>query len=199
MGHNSACFFNQQRNSIGFVENRNYQGDFNWAQAQLDVLKSSTSKLISNDAMNLSLLITDNYNLDTTDVPMMLFAKADLLSFQKKYDEAINLYDSILISFKGHDLSDEIYFRKYQIYYQTNKFEFALKMLETIIEDFSFEILIDDALFQAAKIYDYNIKNKEKANKYYQKIILEHEGSIYAAQARERFRLLRGDNLSNDL
>ena len=78
----------------------------------------------------------------------MLFAKADLLSFQKKYDKAINLYDSILNSFKGHDLSDEIYFRKYQIYYQTNKFEFALKMLETIIEDFSFEILIDDALFQ---------------------------------------------------
>ena len=176
-----------------------YQGDFNWAQAQLDVLKSSTSKLISNDAMNLSLLITDNYNLDTTDVPMMLFAKADLLSFQKKYDEAINLYDSILISFKGHDLSDEIYFRKYQIYYQTNKFEFALKMLETIIEDFSFEILIDDALFQAAKIYDYNIKDKEKANKYYQKIVLDHEGSIYASQARERFRFLRGDNLSNDL
>ena len=149
--------------------------------------------------MNLSLLITDNYNLDTTDVPMMLFAKADLLSFQKKYDKAINLYDSILNLFKGHDLSDEIYFRKHQIYYQTNKFEFALKMLETIIKDFSFEILIDDALFWAAKIYDYNIKNKEKANKYYQKIILEHEGSIYAAQARERFRLLRGDNLSNDL
>ena len=72
-------------------------------------------------------------------------------------------------------------------------------MLETIIKDFSFEILIDDALFRAAKIYDYNIENKEKANKYYQKIILEHEGSIYAAQARERFRLLRGDNLINDL
>ena len=96
-----------------------YQGDFNWAQAQLDVLKSSTSKLIFNDAMNLSLLITDNYNLDTTDVPMMLFAKADLLSFQKKYNKAINLYDSILNSFKGHDLSDEIYLGKYQIYYQT--------------------------------------------------------------------------------
>ena len=87
----------------------------------------------------------------------------------------------------------------YMFFKKTNKFEFALKMLETIIKDFSFEILIDDALFQAAKIYDYNIKNKEKANKYYQKIILDHEGSIYASQARERFRFLRGDNLSNDL
>ena len=61
-----------------------YQGDFNWAQAQLDVLKSSTSKLISNDAMDLSLLITDNYNLDTIDKPMIQFAKGDLLCFQKK-------------------------------------------------------------------------------------------------------------------
>ena len=176
-----------------------YQGDFNWAQAQLDVLKSSTSKLISNDAMDLSLLITDNYNLDTIDKPMMQFAKADLLCFQKKYNDAIVIYDSILLEFKGHDLSDEIYFRKYQIYLENNNFEMALKMLNSIIEDFSYEILIDDALYNTAKIYDYNIQDKEKASEFYQQLILEHEGSIYVSEARDRFRFLRGDKVDNEL
>ena len=175
-----------------------YKGDFTWAQAQLDVLKASTSKLISNDAMDLSLLIADNYNLDTIDQPMMQFARADLLFFQQKYDEAILSYDSILTIFKGHDLSDEIYFRKYKIYLAKNHNESSVKMLEKIINDFSYEILIDDALYNIAKIYENEYNNSAKAKDYYQKIILNHEGSIYASEARSRFRFLRGDEITEE-
>ena len=116
-----------------------------------------------------------------------------------KYNEAISLYDSILFEFKGHDLSDEIYFRKYQIYLVKNNFEMSLKMLNTIIEEFSYEILIDDALYNSAKIYDYRIRDKEKASQFYQQLILEHEGSIYVSEARDRFRILRGDKIDNEL
>ncbi|MBL6873902.1 MAG: tetratricopeptide repeat protein [Flavobacteriales bacterium] len=175
-----------------------YKGDFTWAQAQLDVLKASTSKLISNDAMDLSLLIADNYNLDTIDQPMMQFARADLLFFQQKYDEAILSYDSILTIFKGHDLSDEIYFRKYKIYLAKNDNESSVKMLEKIINDFSYEILIDDALYNIAKIYENEYNDSAKAKDYYQKIILNHEGSIYASEARSRFRFLRGDEITEE-
>ena len=175
-----------------------YKGDFTWAQAQLDVLKASTSKLISNDAMDLSLLIADNYNLDTIDQPMMQFARADLLFFQQKYDEAILSYDSILTIFKGHDLSDEIYFRKYKIYLAKNDTESSVKMLEKIINDFSYEILIDDALYNIAKIYENEYNERAKAKDDYQKIILDHEGSIYASEARSRFRFLRGDEINEE-
>ena len=175
-----------------------YKGDFTWAQAQLDVLKASTSKLISNDAMDLSLLIADNYNLDTIDQPMMQFARADLLFFQQKYDEAILSYDSILTIFKGHDLSDEIYFRKYKIYLAKNDNESSVKMLEKIINDFSYEILIDDALYNIAKIYENEYNDSVKAKDYYQKIILNHQGSIYASEARSRFRFLRGDEITEE-
>ena len=129
----------------------------------------------------------------------MMYAKADLYSFQKKYTQAILLYDSILSIYKGHDLSDEIYFRKYEIYIQKDSMALALNMLESIINDYSYEILIDDALYNTAKIYEYNFNDKEKASFYYQKIISDHQGSIYASQARERFRILRGDKLNNDL
>tara|TARA_B110000444_G_scaffold111478_1_gene105216 strand:+ start:30 stop:1835 length:1806 start_codon:yes stop_codon:yes gene_type:complete len=172
-----------------------YQGDFTWAQAQLDVLKSSTSKLIANDAMDLSLLITDNYALDTIDIPMIQFAKADLKAFQKKSDIALLTYDSVLVNFQGHDLSDEIYYRKANIYLLNNNFDMYIKMLEIIIDQFSYEILIDDALFDLATFYDEKLNNKEQAAKYYQELILNFKGSIFVAEARERFRILRGDNL----
>ena len=175
-----------------------YKGDFTWAQAQLDVLKASTSKLISNDAMDLSLLISDNYNLDTIDQPMMQFARADLLFFQQKYDEAILTFDSILTLFNGHDLSDEIYFRKYKIFLAKNDTELSVKMLEKIINDFSYEILIDDALYNIAKIYENEYNDSAMAKDYYQKIILDHEGSIYASEARSRFRFLRGDEINEE-
>ena len=175
-----------------------FQGDFTWAQAQLDVLKSSTSKLISNDAMKLSLLITDNYDLDTIDIPMMQFAKADLLSFQKKYEVALLSYDSILDNFKGHDLSDEIYYRKANIYLANNDLDNYIEMLELIVKEYSYDILIDDALFDLAKIYDYKLNNNEKAREYYQQLILNYQGSIFVSEARERFRILRGDNLINN-
>src|SRR5207237_519209 len=55
-----------------------YTGDFKWAQAQLDVLKGATAKLIANDAMDLGLLISDALAIDTNEAPLCIFARADL-------------------------------------------------------------------------------------------------------------------------
>ena len=173
-----------------------YQGDFKWAQAQLSVLKSSTSKLIANDAMDLSLLITDNYNLDTTEIAMKTFANADLLTYQKKYIEAIAKYDSVLMFFSGHSLSDEIYMRKAEIYSLIDKDDIALEMYQKIINDWNYDILADDALYRQAKIYDNILDDSVKAMSLYEKILLEHSGSIFTVESRKRYRVLRGDNIN---
>ena len=172
-----------------------YQGDFQWAQAQLATLKASTSKLIANDAMELSLLITDNYNLDTTEIAMRTFALGDLLVYQQKYDEAIIKYDSVLIAFSGHTLTDEIYLRKSEIYYLQNKYDLALSELKRIEEDWSYDILVDDALYKRAKIYENILGDMNNAMLLYEKILLEHNSSVFVAESRKRFRELRGDNL----
>ena len=171
-----------------------YQGDFQWAQAQLESLKASTSKLIANNAMELSLLITDNYNLDTTEISMKTFARAEMLHYQQKYDEALLQYDSILIAFNGHSLSDEIYMRKADIYLNNGDIENALHNYEKIEEDWSYDILADDALYKRAGIYDNILNAPDLAMELYEKILLEHNSSIYVAHSRKRFRDLRGDN-----
>ena len=171
-----------------------YQCDFDWAQAQLGTLKASTSKLIANDAMQLSLLIIDNLNLDTSNIAMCTFASAELLIYQQKYEKSIEKYDSILIAFPGHSLSDEIYMRKAETYIKLNNINMAVKMYEKISSNWNYDILADDAIFQLAKLYENNLADKDKAMQLYEKILLEYNSSIFTVEARKRFRKLRGDN-----
>ncbi|MGB0526102.1 MAG: tetratricopeptide repeat protein [Flammeovirgaceae bacterium] len=172
-----------------------YKGDFQLAKGHLDVLKLATSREIANDAMDLSLLIQDNLELDTSEVPMQDFAQIDLLVFQNQYDQALVKYDKMLTDFKGHTLTDEILWRKANIFVKLGKAEEAVKCLEGILEKYDQDILADDATFLAGKIYEETLKNKDKAKLFYLKILKDYPGSIYVAEARKRARLLRGDKL----
>ncbi|PKP48732.1 MAG: hypothetical protein CVT95_04055, partial [Bacteroidetes bacterium HGW-Bacteroidetes-12] len=165
-----------------------YTGDFDWAKAQLDVLKASTSKLIANDAMQLSISITDNIGIDTTKAPLYIFAQADLFAYQNKNKEALALLDSLEKTFPIHVILDDVLFKKYEIFYKQQDIPNAIKQLEKIVKDYSYDILVDDALYQLALIYDYDLKNEEKAAEYYKKIMFEHQGSIYVVDARKRYR-----------
>ncbi|NND77580.1 MAG: hypothetical protein HKN39_05305 [Flavobacteriales bacterium] len=170
-----------------------YTGDFEWAQAQLDVLKASTSKLISNDAMDLSLLITDNLNLDTITDPMMKYATADLLTIQNRFDEALATLDSINTLYPAHSLEDEILYQKSKIAYKKGEFETAATYLTDIIDLFFYDILADNALIELAQMNENVFKDEDKAMELYQKLMTDFPGSIYASEARKRFRYLRGD------
>lgn len=170
-----------------------YTNDFKWAQAQLDVLKGATSKLISNDAMDLSLLISDALAIDSGEAPLILFAHADLLVFQNKDDEAITTLDSIKTHYPNHALSDDVLFRKAQIAFKHGKYSEAATYYENIINDYGNDIIADDALFKLAELNENQFKNTEKAKELYQQLIEKYPGSLYVVEARKRFRKLRGD------
>lgn len=174
-----------------------YTADFEWAQAQLDVLKASTSKLISNDAIDLSLVITDNYNMDTTTVPMRLFAEADLLAYQNKIEEAFVKLDSITTVYPGHTLTDDILMLKGDVFYKKGEFEKSREFYEQVADIYTDEILADDALFKLAELSDYVFNEPEIAKNLYNRILVEFSGSLYVVAARKRFRALRGDDLDN--
>ena len=168
-----------------------YMGNFSWAKAQLDVLKASTSKLTANDAMELSLLIGNNLNLDTTAVPLQMFARADLLFFQNKDEQALATLDSIADMYPYHTLVDNILFRKAKIEVEAQNYTLATEYLEQIITDFSYELLADDALFMLAEIYNYNLNEKEKAKALYREMLSRHPGSVFIDESREKYRELR--------
>ena len=168
-----------------------YIGNFSWAKAQLDVLKASTSKLTANDAMELSLLIGNNLNLDTTAVPLTMFARADLLFFRNRDSLAMSTLDSIATEFPYNSLVDDILFRKAKIETEHQNYALAADYLQQIVNDFSYESLADDALYELAELYNYQLNNKEQAKVLYKQMIVDHPGSIYVEEARKKFRELR--------
>jgi len=169
-----------------------YDGEFEYAKAQLDVLKASTTKLIANDAMQLALLLQDNLGVDTTQAPVQMFAHADLLLQQNKYQLALNELDSIQAQYPFHSLVDEILFKKGEIYQKKQNWTKAIYYYEKVLTTYGFDILGDDATFRIAKIYDENLNDKENAATYYKMILFDFGGSLYTAEARKRYREIKG-------
>lgn len=172
-----------------------YKGDFDWAKTQLRVLKSATSKLISNDALKLNLLIGDNIAEDTIRIALKRYANADLLAFQNKNKQAIDTLSLILTAHKGHAIEDEALFKQAELYQKTKQYAFAENNYQKIISIKKDGILVDDALYNLGELYVNELNDIEKAKEMYQKIIFDFASSIYLVDARKKFRKLRGDNL----
>ncbi|MAZ55530.1 MAG: hypothetical protein CMP54_00820 [Flavobacteriales bacterium] len=174
-----------------------YKGDFEWAQNQLKVLKLSTSKLIANDAMKLSLLISDNLNLDTSSNALLLYAKAELLFEQKKYKDCLQKLDQLTIEFPTHTLIDEVLLKKADVFIAQKNYTNALNCLEKICLEHQYDILYDDALFYKGQIYEKILEDKTKAKDAYENILLKTPNSIFINEARNKYKLLRRNNFLN--
>lgn len=168
-----------------------FAGEFEYAKAMLDVLKASTSKLIANDAFELSTIINDNTALDTVTDAMKMFARADLLLYQNRDSLALLVFDSIPKEFPGHSLEDEILYKKANIFRKQGDYEKAVEIYLEITERFAYDIFADDACYEAALLYEQVFNNTDKALELYKKIISDHKDSIYVSDARRRYRLLK--------
>jgi len=173
-----------------------YKGDFKWAESQLKILKASTSQLIANDALDLKLLISDNKYEDSLQTALKQYAKADLLAFQNRNDEAIMLLDKILNEHKTEPIIPQALFKQAQLFKLNNHFDKAKVNYERIIENYSEGILIDDALFCLAEIYEKHLNLPDQAKALFEQIIFNHADSIYFVDARKRYRTLRGDAIN---
>ena len=173
-----------------------YKGDFDWALTQLKVLRSSTSQLIANDAMQLSLLISDNSLEDSTQTALKTYARADFLAYQNKTVEAISVLNEILENHKGEKIEDEALLKQAQLFESQKKYEEAQFNYQKIITFYPNGILADDAYFALAELYRKVFDAPEKAKEHYEKIIYNYQDSYYFPEARKNFRILRGDAIN---
>ena len=172
-----------------------FKGDFDWARTQLDVLKSSTSQLIANDAMEMSLLISDNSLEDSTQAALKGYARADLLSFQKKEDEAIAVLEEVLVNHKTEKIEDEALLKQAELYEKKGDFEKAEENYLKIIQFHKDGILGDNAHYRLAELYNSELEDPEKAKEFYEKIIFDYADSIYFVDSRKKYRELRGETV----
>lgn len=173
-----------------------YKGDFDWALTQLKVLRGSTSQLIANDAMQLSLLISDNSLEDSTQTALKKYARADLLAYQNKDKEAVEVLEDILENHKGEKIEDEALLKQAALLVEQKNYEAAAFNYQKIVEFYSDGILADDAHFALGELYENTLNEPEKAKTHYEKIIYNYQDSYYFPQARKNFRRLRGDAIN---
>lgn len=171
-----------------------YKGDFNLAQEQLSVLKASTSKLIANDALYLSVLITENIPEDSNMVPLQRFAAADLLLFKHRNSEADQLLDSISKAWPGTPLQDDIAMLRGKTAADAGNWKEAIQYYKTVLEEYGEDVLGDDAAWRLAELYRTQLKDNEQAKKYYTTVILQYPGSTFIQEARKWYRKLSGND-----
>jgi tetratricopeptide (TPR) repeat protein len=170
-----------------------FKTDLEWALKQFKELKSASTQLIANDALEFFLLINDNTVADTTQLALKAFAKADYLEYQNRNQEAIQAFQAILKQFKGQEIEAVTNLRLGRIYEKTGDFSLAISQYESIIKQHSDGIYVDEALYFSAEIYKNQLQLPDKAKPLYEKIIFNHQDSIYFVEARRKFRELRGD------
>jgi tetratricopeptide (TPR) repeat protein len=170
-----------------------FKTDLEWALKQFKELKSASTQLIANDALEYFLLINDNTVADSTQVALKAFAKADYLEYQNRNQEAIQAFQAILKQFKGQEIEAVTNLRLGRIYEKTGDFSLALGQYQSIIEQHSDGIYVDEALYFSAELYKNQLQLPEKAKPLYEKLIFNHQDSIYFVEARRKFRELRGD------
>ncbi|NDI98691.1 tetratricopeptide repeat protein [Flavobacterium sp. LaA7.5] len=182
--------------SLKVAKSTYFKGDFEWAQKQLKVLKSSSSQLIANDALELFLLITDNTVEDSTQTALKKFARADFKLYQNKKAEALTEFKDIIANDKTESIQDVTLLRIGKIYETQGQYDLSLQYYQEIINKYAEGIYIDEALFFSAEIHDKKLQDPEKAKPLYEKVLFEHQDSIYFVEARKEFRKLRGDTNS---
>ncbi len=168
-----------------------YSHDFEWAKSQLDVLRSSTSKLVANDAMELSLLISDNMEDDSTYDMLALFADADLLLYRGQLDSAWDAFDAVGRAVLSHPLFDEVLMRKAQIRMKQARYAEADSLLQRLVDFYPYDITADDALMLRAELNEDHLANPQTALECYEKLLLDYPTSLYVDRARKRYNALK--------
>ncbi len=192
-----------------------YRGHFSLAQEHLNILKQATTREIANDALDLSILIKENIMIDSTGEALKEYAAIELLLYQNKTVESLqriqtlkegrvdksltkNLLtqkadDSSMVSISNQTILDDVYWLEANIRMKQGEFDKSIALLQKIRDEYPDDILSDDAYFLQGDIYENQLHNKEKAMEIYRDFLTVYPGSVYAAEARKRFRSLRGD------
>jgi tetratricopeptide (TPR) repeat protein len=181
-----------QEANLKIAKTSYYKGDFKWAEHQLKVLKSASTQMIANDALDLFLLINDNSVEDSTQVALTKFSKADFKLFQDKKEDALVAFQAILKEHKGQEIEPVTLLRVGKIYEKLADFPQALSYYKQILDNYKECIYIDEANYFSADIYN-QLNDAEKAKPLYEEIIMHHPDSIYFVEAQKKYRKLRGD------
>jgi hypothetical protein len=176
-------------------------GDFKLAEEHLDILKKATTREIANDALELSLRIKENSSSDSINQSLKEYASIEMLLYQNKLTQAILKIEALKkqqgdgdsIKMKNSTLLDDIYWLEANLRLKKGEFEKTIELLRLITKFYSDDVLSDDAYFLEGEVMEKYQNKKTEGMEIYRNFLTKYPGSVYAFEARKRYRELRGD------
>jgi len=165
-----------------------YKGDFKWALDQSKVLKKSVSKLYANNSAELLFFLQSSYNSDSSDVPIKLYAKADLLKLQGQTDSAYAYFKQIIKSFPSHYLIPLSLYSQSEILIEKLAYNSAIETLKTLYLKYPNNNLAPFALLRLSEVYLQKLNSKKEAREWLKELLLKFPDSPLAQEARELYK-----------
>ncbi len=167
-----------------------YQGDFDAALTRARATSANTSSDVTNDAIELSVLIQENRGPDSLDTPLRLYARAQLRARQRQYKKATAHLDSLLQTHARHSLTDDARFRRAEIYEAQADTAGAIEAYEQLPRRHPRSPHADQSLYRLGDLYEAQGKH-DTAIETYDRLLAEYPNSLLASDARSRLRTLR--------
>lgn len=178
-----------------------FGGNFKEAIKNLEAISTNLKANYTNDALLLLSFLQENsltaVRKDSFgEAPLKEFSRADFFSRQKKYTEAISLFQKVIEQNPQALFADEGLMKIGLLQTRATRYNDALATYQKLLSQFKeSSIALDKAQFNIAALYDYQFKDKANAIASYEKLLADYPQSLLNDQARKRIRELRGDSL----
>lgn len=163
-----------------------YAGDLLWAKAQFDVLKGSTTKLISNDAIKMSHFINMNYETDGDNKELVELAAAEFLIYKQQYQKALRMIDSVILH-SPPGIADYASLQKAKVLCQLSDYPPAIEIFSRLKEQSEQTYIRAEAIYELANLKK-QLEEYTQARELYKTLVSEYSGSVYSVEAGNKYR-----------
>jgi tetratricopeptide (TPR) repeat protein len=170
-----------------------FEARFDTAVGSLQRISINLTNDLANDALQLLYFIQENKAAGQE--ALAEFARADLLVRQRKYSEALALFESVTRRFAATPLLDDAMMRTGDLNLLLNKPDSAITVFSRIINDMPTSILRDRAQMRIGEVYEGRLNDKKRAIEAYEAVLANYPTSLFVEEARKKIRILRGDSI----
>jgi tetratricopeptide (TPR) repeat protein len=165
-----------------------WQGNFPESSKLLrDVVKNLADNN-TNDAIELSLIINTTKN---DSLNLLQFAKAELLAQQNKFDEAKEIYSTLIKNQNLLTIRDISLIRYAEMLIALDKLPEAIAQLKEISDLKDKNVYSDEALLLLGKVYQFGVKDLMQAQESYENLLANFPNSLYLDDARENITVIK--------
>ncbi|HRP01746.1 MAG TPA: tetratricopeptide repeat protein [Candidatus Kapabacteria bacterium] len=168
-----------------------YTGSIEEAKKNFKVISKDTESNSSNDALTILTFLEEN---KTFVEPLNTYIAAEYKKYQRKYNDAFDLYLETESKAENSSLGELALFNAAMIKFENKDYSKFRDIINNLLTKYPNSLRGDEIIYYLAGSF-YNEKNEAEALKNYTELLTKYPNSIYLNDARKKIRILRKEKL----